>query len=107
MSATTPAGLQKVGPTASSWIVGSAYQMVFHDRGMANITYYHTNQALSETGFTGLVRPTGAETGVGPGISYAIDNYVRIYTAYYVAQNQRPAFAINVWLAPPLWSRLK
>jgi hypothetical protein len=106
-SATTPAGLQKVGPTASSWIVGSAYQMVCHDHGMVTITYYHTNQALNETGFTGLVQTTGTETGVGPGISYAVNPYTRFYTTYYVAQNQRPAFSISMWLTPPLWSRLK
>jgi hypothetical protein len=104
---TRTAGLQKVGPTGSSWIIGSAYQMVLHDHGMVNVTYYHTNQALSETGFTGLVKPVGPQTGVGPGFSYAINSYVRLYTAVYVAEDQRPAFSINMWLTPPLTPRLK
>jgi hypothetical protein len=99
--------LRPAGSTASSWIVGSAYQMVLQDRGMVSVTYYHTNQALSETGFSGLVRPTGPQTGVGPGISYAFNLYTRVYTAFYVAQNQRPAFSINMWVTPPLWGRLK
>jgi hypothetical protein len=104
---TTTGGLQKIGPTDSSWIIGSAFQMVLHDHGMLNVTYYHTNQALSETGFTGLVQPVGPQTGVGPGFSYAINPYVRIYTAVYVAEDQRPAFSINMWLTPPLTPRLK
>jgi len=93
--------------TSSSWMIGSAYQMVLHDHGMVNLTYYHTNQALGEIGFTGLVQPTGPQTGGGPGFSYAINPYTRVYTSVYVAQNQRPAFSVVMWLTPPLWSRLK
>jgi hypothetical protein len=99
--------LQQVGSTPSSWLVGSAYQMVLHDHGMVNVTYYHTNQALAETGFTGLVKPTGSATGVGPGFSYALDSFVRLYSSIYVAQGQRPAYSITMWITPPLWSRLK
>jgi len=100
-------GLQKIGPTDSSWIIGSAYQMVLHDHGMLIVTYYHTNQALNETGFTGLVHPEGPQTGVVPGLSYAIDSYVRLYTSVYVAKDQKPTFSINMWLTPPLTPRLK
>jgi hypothetical protein len=99
--------LQQAGSTPSSWLVGSAYQMVLHDHGMVNVTTYHTNQTLAETGFTGLVHPTGPATGVGPGFSYAVDPFVRFYTSMYVAQGQRPAYSITMWISPPLWSRLK
>jgi hypothetical protein len=103
----TSGALLPVGSTTSSWMIGSVYQMVLHDHGQVNLTYYHTNQALSEAGFTGVVQPTGPETGGGPAFSYAINPYTRIYTAMYVAQNQRPAFAITMWFTPPLWGRLK
>jgi hypothetical protein len=104
----TPAGTPKQsGSISSSWMIGSVYQMVLHDHGMVSITYYHTNEATAETGFTGLIQPTGSKTGVGPGISYAMNPYSRIYTSIFVAQNQRPAFLINVWFTPPFWSRLK
>jgi hypothetical protein len=99
--------LQPAGSTPSSWLLGSAYQMVLHDHGMVNVTYYHTNQTLGEAAFTGLVQPVGSATGVGPGFSYALDPFVRIYTAFYVAQNQRPAYSITMWITPPLWARLK
>lgn len=99
--------LQQAGAQSSSWMIGSVYQMVLHDHGMVNLSYYHTNQALSETGFTGLVQTTGAATGGGPGFSYAINPYTRIYTQINLAQNQRPAFSVVVWFTPPLWSRLK
>jgi hypothetical protein len=103
-----PAGpLRPAGSTASSWMIGSVYQMVLHDHGVVSMTYYHTNQALGETGFTGIVAPTAPATGGGPAFSYAINPYTRIYTAVYVAQNQRPAFAVTAWFTPPLWSRLK
>jgi hypothetical protein len=98
---------QPAGSTTSSWILGSVYQMVLHDHGMVNVTYYHTNQALSPIGFTGLVQPTGPQTGGGPGFSYAINPYSRIYTSIYVAQNQHPAFNVAAWFTPPFWSRLK
>lgn len=98
---------QPAGATTSSWILGSAYQMVLHDHGMLNVTYYHTNQALSQIGFTGFVQPTGPQTGGGPGFSYAINPYARIYTSIYVAQNQHPAFNVAAWITPPFWSRLK
>jgi hypothetical protein len=101
------APLRSAGSTRSSWMIGSVDQMVLHDHGMVNLTYYHINQALSETGFTGLVQSTGAETGGGPGFSYAINSYTRVWTAFYLAQNQRPAFAVTAWFTPPLWSRLK
>jgi hypothetical protein len=106
-----PAGgsgaLQQAGSTRSSWMVGSVYQMVLHDHGMIDVTYYHTNQTLGEAGFTGLVQPVGPATGAGPGFSYAVDSFVRIYTAFYVAKNQRPAFSVNMWITPPLTPRLK
>jgi hypothetical protein len=105
--ATTAAPLRPVGSTASSWMIGSVYQMVLHDHGEVSMTYYHTNQALSPIGFTGFVQPTGAATGGGPAFSYAINPYTRIYTAAYVAQNQRPAFSVSMWFTPPLWGRLK
>ena len=98
---------QPAGSTTSSWMIGSVYQMVLHDHGMVNITYYHTNQTLSQIGFSGLVQPTGSETGGGPGLSYAINPYARVYTSIYVAQDKRPAFTIDMWLTPPFWSRLK
>ncbi len=98
---------QSIGSTSSSWMVGSAYQMVLHDHGMFNLTYYHTNQALSANGFTGLVQSTGPVTGGGPGFSYAFTPYIRAYSVFYMAQNQRPTFAIKLWFTPPLWSRLK
>jgi hypothetical protein len=103
--AATP--LVPVGATASSWMIGSVNQMVFHDQGLVDVTYYHTNQTIAQTGFTGFVRPIGPTTGIGPGISYAINPYTRIYGAVYTAQNQRPTFALKVWLSPPLWGRLK
>ena len=103
-----PAGAPRpIGSTSSSWMVGSAYQMVLHDRGMVNLTYYHTNQALSEVGFTGLAQRTGPVTGGGPGFSYAFNSYLRAYTVMYSAQNQRPTFGIKMWFTPPLWPRLK
>jgi hypothetical protein len=102
---TTP--LQPAGATTSSWMIGSVYQMVLHDHGVASLTYYHTNQTLSETGFTGLVHSIGPATGGGPAFSYAINPYTRIYTAVYVAHDQRPAFAFTMWFTPPLWGRLK
>jgi hypothetical protein len=105
--ATAPASLRPAGLTASSWMIGSVYQMVLHDHGVASLTYYHTNQALSETGLSGLVQPTGPETGGGPAFSYAINPYTRFYTAFYVARNQRPAISITMWFTPPLWARLK
>jgi hypothetical protein len=105
IGATSP--LRPVGSTSSSWMIGSVSQMVFGDHGMVNLTYYHTNQALSEAGFTGLVQTTGPATGAGPGLSYAINPYTRVYTAYYVTQNQRPTFAVKMWFSPPLWTRLK
>ncbi len=74
---------------------------------MASLTYYHTNQALSQIGFSGLVQPTGPATGGGPGFSYAFNSYVRIYSAVYVTEHQRPTFALKMWLSPPAWSRLK
>jgi hypothetical protein len=98
---------QPAGATTSSWILGSAYQMVLHDHGMVNITYYHTNQALRAVGFSGIVQPTGAATGGGPGFSYAINPYTRVYSSVYIVQNQHPAFTIVMWFTPPLWSRLK
>ncbi len=88
-------------------MIGSAYQMVLHDRGMIDLTYYHTNEALGENAFTGLISPIGPATGGGPGFSYALNPYTRIYTAAYLAQNQRPAFLLKMWLSPPLWTRLK
>ncbi len=88
-------------------MIGSVDQMVLHDHGMVNITYYHTNQAIAETGFTGLVRPVGAATGAGPGFSYAVNPYTRVYSAIFLTQNQRPTFALKLWLTPPLWPRLK
>jgi hypothetical protein len=107
----TPTGalnsIHQAGATTSSWMIGSAYQMVLHDHGMVNITYYHTNQALREIGYSGLVQAIGPETGGGPGFSYAINPYSRVYTSIYVAQNQRPTFTITMWLTPPFWSRLK
>jgi hypothetical protein len=81
--------------------------MVLHDHGMVNITYYHTNEALGAIGLTGLVQAAGPATGAGPGFSYAINPYTRIYSAIYVAQNQRPTFALKMWFSPPLWTRLK
>jgi hypothetical protein len=96
-----------VGSVASSWMIGSVYQMVFHDHGMLNLTYYHTNQAISETGFSGLIQPTAPATGAGPGLSYAINSYVRVYSGVYVVHNQRPTFALKMWFSPPLWTRLK
>ncbi len=54
--------------------------MVLHDRGTVNVTYCHTNQALAETGFSGLVQPLGSATGVGPGFSYSnagLEGFVR------------------------------
>jgi len=105
--ATAVSSLRPAGSTASSWMIGSVYQMVLHDHGVASLTYYHTNQALNETGFTGLVEPAGPATGGGPAFSYAINPYTRIYTAIYVAQNQRPAFSVTMWFTPPLWSRFK
>jgi hypothetical protein len=101
------APLRPAGPTASSWMIGSAYQMILHDHGMLDLTYYHTNQAIGEAGITGLIQPSGPQTGAGPGISYAINPYTRIYGAVYVAHNQRPTFALKMWLSPPLWTRLK
>jgi hypothetical protein len=101
------ATLRPVGSTPSSWMIGSAYQMVFNNQGMVNVTYYHTNQTLSETGFTGLVKPTGPVSGGGPGFSYAFTPYIRTYTVFYMAQNQRPTYAIKLWFTPPLWKRLK
>jgi hypothetical protein len=74
---------------------------------MLNLTYYHTNQALSEEGFTGIVQATGPATGGGPGFSYAFTPYIRAYTVLYAAQNERPTFAIKFWFTPPIWSRLK
>jgi hypothetical protein len=108
VATTTPApALRLAGSTTSSWMIGSVYQLVLHDHGQVNLTYYHTNQAISEVGFTGIVQPAGPATGGGPGFTYAINNYTRIHTAFYVAQNQRPAFAVTMWFTPPLWSRLK
>jgi hypothetical protein len=104
---TSTAPLRSIGSTTSSWMIGSVYQMVLHDHGVVNLTYYHTNQALSENGFTGVVQSTGPATGGGPAFSYAINPYTRIYTAMYVAKNQRPAFSISMWFTPPLWPRLK
>jgi hypothetical protein len=106
-SATTGGALQSVGRTPSSWMIGSAYQMLFDNRAMANITYYHTNQNLAESGLTGLVAPTGPQSGGGPGLSYAFNNYIRAFTVYYVAHDQRPTYALKLWFSPPLWSRLK
>jgi hypothetical protein len=74
---------------------------------MVNVTYYHTNQTLSETGFTGLVKPTAPVSGGGPGFSYAFTPYIRTYTVFYAAQGQRPTYAIKLWFTPPLWKRLK
>jgi hypothetical protein len=88
-------------------MIGSVSQMVFHDHGMANLTYFHTNEGISETGFSGLVQPTGPATGAGPGLSYAINPYTRIYSAIYLTQNQRPTFALKMWFSPPLWTRFK
>jgi hypothetical protein len=88
-------------------MIGSVDEMVFHDHGMLNLTYYHTNEAISETGFTGLIQPAAPATGAGPGFSYAINPYTRIYTAVYVAHNERPTFALKMWFSPPLWTRLK
>jgi hypothetical protein len=105
--ATTSAPSRPVGSTGSSWMIASLDQMVLHDHGMINITYYHTNEALAETGFTGFVQPTGPATGAGPGFSYAINPYTRIYSAIYLTQNQRPTFALKMWFSPPLWTRLK
>ncbi len=107
VASTATGPLQQAGSTRSSWLLGSAYQMVLHDHGMVNLTYYHTNLALGETGFTGLVEPIGPATGVGPGFSYAVDSFIRIYTSIYVAQDQRPAYSINMWITPPLSPRLK
>jgi hypothetical protein len=107
----TPAGAsgpgRPAGSTASSWMIASVDQMVLHDHGMVNITYYHTNEALGAIGLTGLVQAAGPATGAGPGFSYAINPYTRIYSAIYVAQNQRPTFALKMWFSPPLWTRLK
>jgi len=105
--ATASAPLRQAGSTAASWMIGSVSQMVFRDRGMFDLTYYHTNQGINETGFTGLVQPAGPATGAGPGFSYAFNPYTRIYTAFYIAQDQRPTIALKMWLSPPLWSRLK
>jgi hypothetical protein len=107
----TPSGpaapLQSAGSTSSSWMIGSVYQMLLHDHAMANLTYYHTNPTLGETGFTGLVQRTGPATGGGPGFSYAFTPYIRAFTVFYMAQNQRPTYDIKLWFSPPLWSRLK
>jgi hypothetical protein len=103
----TSSPLEPVGSRTSSWMIGSVYQMVLQDHGMVNVTYYHTNQAISEIGFTGFVKPTGPQTGGGPGFSYALNPYSRVYTAVYMAQNQRPAFSVVMWFTPPLWTRLK
>ena len=99
--------LRPAGATQSSWMIGSVYQMVLHDHGMLNLTYFHTNPTFMQTGLTGLIQPTGPSTGGGPGFSYAINPYTRVYTSAYVAQNQRPTFAIHIWFTPPLWTRLK
>jgi|GEM_PF-6543162 len=107
MPATPLTPVRALGTTSSSWMIGSLSQMVIVNRGMASITYYHTNQALSEIGFSGLVQPTGPATGGGPGFSYAFNSYVRIYSAVYVTEHQRPTFALKMWLSPPAWSRLK
>jgi hypothetical protein len=88
-------------------MIGSVYQMVFHDHGMLSLTYFHTNPTFTQTGLTGLVQPVGPSTGGGPGFSYAINPYTRVWLSAYAAQNQRPTFAIHVWFTPPLWSRLK
>jgi hypothetical protein len=98
---------QQVGVTKSDWMIGTAYQMVLHDHGMVNVTYYHTNQALTEIGYSGLVQSIGPQTGGGPGFSYAINPYSRFYTSVYVARDQRPAFTVVMWFTPPFWSRLK
>jgi hypothetical protein len=101
------AALRPVGSTSSSWMIGSISQMVLHDHGMLNLTYYHTNDAIGELGFTGLIQRVGPTTGAGPGFSYAVNPYTRIYAAFSVAQNQRPTIALKMWLTPPLWNRLK
>jgi hypothetical protein len=105
--ATPTAPLRAIGSTASSWMIGSVSQMVIVNRGMVSVTYYHTNQALSELGFSGLAASTGPATGGGPGFSYAFNSYVRVYSAFYLNERQRPTFALKMWLTPPLWSRLK
>lgn len=102
-----PSELRKAGGIASSWIVGSVYQMALHEKAMINVTYYHTNSALSEIGLTGLVEAMQSQTGVGPGFSYAINPYARIQSAIYLADKQHPAYHLNVWLSPPSSSRLK
>ncbi len=106
-STVTSVPLQPIGSTSSSWMIGSVSQMILHDHGMLNLTYYHTNEALSEIGFTGRVQPTGPATGAGPGLSYAFNPYTRLYTAFYLAQNERPTIALKMWFSPPSWTRLK
>jgi hypothetical protein len=87
--------IQPAGFTVSSWRIGSARQMVEHDHGTINFTYYQTNQVLGEFGVKRLITPNGTQTGGGPGFSYAIDRYTRFYTTVSL-QNQRPALSILV-----------
>jgi hypothetical protein len=76
---TASAPLQPAGSTPSSWMIGSVYQMVLHDHGMLSLTYFHTNPTFTQTGLTGLVQPLGPSTGGGPGFSYAINPYTRVW----------------------------
>jgi len=103
----SPGPLQPAGARSSSWAQGSVYQMVLHDHGMVDVSYYHTNQSIAENGFTGLVGPAAPQSGGGPGFSYAINPYTRVHAAYYIVQNQRPAISTVIWFSPPLWPRLK
>jgi hypothetical protein len=66
----TSSPMQPAGLTVSSWKIGSAPQMVEHDHGTVNFTYYQTNQGFGAFGVARLI-PTGVQTGGGPGFSYA------------------------------------
>jgi hypothetical protein len=93
--------IQPAGSAVSSWMIGSARQLVEreHEYRTVNFTYYQTSQELGQIGVARLIPPNGFQTAGGPGFSYAINPYARFFTTVYL-QNQRPALSILMRFTP-------
>jgi hypothetical protein len=96
------------GKTGGSAMIASVYQMILANKGMVNLSYFHTNNSLAcaeSPCSTGLVVPTGPVTAGDVGLSYAFGPFIRLYATSTIAQNQTPLWNLTLWIDSPLRNR--
>ncbi len=93
------------GKTSGSAEIASVYQMISDNRGLLNLTYFHTNNTLAPVGSTGIVTPTGSVSAGNVGLSYRFGPFIRLYATSTIAQNQTPLWNLSLWIDSPLRDR--